>query len=424
MELIVSHIYTHMAILLQEIALRYNETDPKKLFWDYFAMYDLWKKVGSGAAMSPSVGRKQEMIDYLYGEVQDRYVNRILTAISKFAKLKEENNDVLRTSIKRLLHARKVKDRGEMHSVISDMSREGLLPDVEVSDIATQQRISTGNPARYIGKVSGIVAQMIQANLQSFVGYDKVAGEKGKEEAMINAPRGEFTPEEKGALVNLGFDIIAQGNSRARSNMVPSPYIHLDKLKDNSYVFFTADKSTIETLPDLKSAVEYLEKNWTSKLRMGRKGQDLTWSFPSTPEKPATSYQPPTPTPAPAPKPPREKLPSLPTNLPPIEPQFGGEESSRIPANWEKILGNYGYVWNEEEKMYKNPQRNTSIRFRPNNTSTVTSGSGKQKEFPNLGSLLRRLEHNRKKRHPAVTGEPAAQVTEEHYKQLYEFLYR
>ena len=411
-------------LLLKEIAIRYNETDPKKLFWDYFAMYDLWKKVGSGGEMSSfNFGRKQEMIDYLYGEVQDRYVNRILTVISKFImpKLKENNDDKLQKTVKRLLHARKMKDRVEMHSIIRDMSTEGWLPDVEVSDIATQQRISVGNPARYIGKVSGIVSQMIQANLQSFVGFDKVAGEKGKETQVINAPRGEFTPEEKRSLTNIGFDIIAQGNARARTVGASYPYIHLDKLKDNTYVFFTADKSTIETLPDFNSTIAYLEKDWVPKLRFGRKGQDLTWSWaqPATPT-PVPVAPPAAPEPTPAPAAPRSDIPSLPSNLPPLAGPTG-EKAVRIPPNWEKILGNYGYIWNEEENSYNNTQRNAKIKFRPNNTSVVTLSSGKTREFPNLGLLFRTLEHNKKKRHP---NEPVAQVTKENYKELYEFLYR
>jgi len=116
---------------------------------------------------------------------------------------------------------------------------------------------------------------------------------------------------------------------------------------------------------------------------------------------------------------PKEKLPSVPADLPPMATPFAGNEPKRVPANWEKVFSQYGYNWDDADKEYKNTERNMKIQQQPNGVFTVIFPSGNTKEVRNLGLLLRKLQHNREKRHK----EPAAQVTEANYKDLYRFLY-
>lgn len=120
---------------------------------------------------------------------------------------------------------------------------------------------------------------------------------------------------------------------------------------------------------------------------------------------------------------PREKLPPMPDNLPPLQTAFAGRDPKRLGGNWETILANYGYNWSEPDNAYKNEKREVMFQVQPNNSVKVLLPSGETKDFANIGLILRRLAHNRKKRHARKAGEPQAQVTEENYKMLYEFLY-
>lgn len=120
---------------------------------------------------------------------------------------------------------------------------------------------------------------------------------------------------------------------------------------------------------------------------------------------------------------PREKLPPMPDNLPPLQKPFAGREPKRLGGNWETVLANYGYNWSEPDNAYKNEKREVMFQVQPNNSVKVFLPSGGTKNFANIGLILRRLAHNRKKRHAGKAGEPQAQVTEENYKMLYEFLY-
>lgn len=117
---------------------------------------------------------------------------------------------------------------------------------------------------------------------------------------------------------------------------------------------------------------------------------------------------------------PGEKLPQMQKNLPPLPTGMTAGGTKQIGGNWEKILNGFGYNWSEEDKAYKNDARNVKIQIFQNNSARAVLPSGKQKDFNNLGSLLRALGHNRKKRHGK---EPTAQVAKENYKGLYEFLY-
>jgi hypothetical protein len=182
-----------MPILLKEISLNYTETDPKRLFWDYFAMYDLWRKVGSGHPTDMQTQRRMEIIDELFDIVQNRYAGAILADLMRSGiKVKEstdgDKNDgwgILNPKVsdkvtklaRQLLHARKMQNKEDMHSAISDLTTtgfgEGLLPQVGRQDIRTQQHISTTNPAGYLTKVSPIIARVFKSNLHFFIGHDK-----------------------------------------------------------------------------------------------------------------------------------------------------------------------------------------------------------------------------------------------------------
>lgn len=120
---------------------------------------------------------------------------------------------------------------------------------------------------------------------------------------------------------------------------------------------------------------------------------------------------------------PREKLPPMPDNLPPLQKPFAGRDPKRLGGNWETVLANYGYNWSEPDNAYKNEKREIMFQVQPNNSVKVLLPSGETKDFANIGLILRRLAHNRKKRHARKAGEPQAQVTKENYKMLYEFLY-
>jgi len=118
---------------------------------------------------------------------------------------------------------------------------------------------------------------------------------------------------------------------------------------------------------------------------------------------------------------PREKLPPMPDNLPPL--RTAGNEPKRLGGNWETVLAQYGYNWSEPDNAYKQETRNVLLQVQPNNSIKAFLPSGKIRDFENIGLLLRKLAHARKKRHARKAGEPQAQVTEENYKALYEFLY-
>jgi len=118
---------------------------------------------------------------------------------------------------------------------------------------------------------------------------------------------------------------------------------------------------------------------------------------------------------------PREKLPPMPSNLPPLATRPEGP--TRL-VTWEPVLTSFGYVWDEGNKVYRNDQRNVTLQVDGRtNSIKATFPSGKKKDYPNIGTLLRAMGHSKTKRHARKAGEPQAQVTEENYKALYEFLY-
>jgi hypothetical protein len=435
------YIYTHMGILLlKEIALRYTESTTIKLFWDYFAMYDLWKTVGSGATSNPQSEKRREMIDYIYGEVQDRFVNKLLTMIVKVGyPLKENEEDhpmadkwtVLKKLVKRLIHGRKTKDREEMHETITGLMGHlsripAIYPDIYPSEVEAQQRISVGNPARYLSKVSPLIARLIQSNLQFFVGYGNTAGEAGKESKVESSVRGELKPDEKATLMELGFTIIGKGNTAA--SLKNANRIYLDKLSDDSYIFFSADKTTIETFRYLQDAIEYVQREWKAKMRSGRGVDRFAVISPVLPKPaPRNPYGNPTPsslggsvtnpelTPPPVP-------PAVPTNIPALGAPMAGAQGKRLGPNWEQFMTNLGFTWSDVDNGYRNQSRDTSIQVQPDNSVRVFS-KGHTKNYPNLGVLFRRLNHQRTQAQPVAAGEPTAQINEANYRTLFRFLY-
>ncbi len=114
------------------------------------------------------------------------------------------------------------------------------------------------------------------------------------------------------------------------------------------------------------------------------------------------------------------KFPTMPDDLPKMATPMAGTESKRLGGNWEQQLAKFNYQWDEEAKEYKNPTLGTSIKFEPNLSSTVKTTKGQELRFANLGQLFIALEKNRKQRHGK---EPIAQVTENDFVKLYEFLY-
>lgn len=117
---------------------------------------------------------------------------------------------------------------------------------------------------------------------------------------------------------------------------------------------------------------------------------------------------------------PGEKLPQMPRNLPKMDTPFASDQPKRLAANWEKVMEKFGYKWSEADNGYKNEDRNMLIQIQPSNAARVFFPNGKSEVIPNLGKLFRRMQHNKNRRHKK---EPAAQVTEDNFKQLYEFLY-
>lgn len=117
---------------------------------------------------------------------------------------------------------------------------------------------------------------------------------------------------------------------------------------------------------------------------------------------------------------PGEKLPQMPRNLPKMDTPFASDEPKRLAANWEKVMEKFGYKWSEADNGYKNEERDVLVQVQPSNAVRVFFPNGKSETIPNLGKLFRIMKHNKNKRHKK---EPAAQVSEDNFKQLYEFLY-
>jgi uncharacterized protein YifE (UPF0438 family) len=126
----------------------------------------------------------------------------------------------------------------------------------------------------------------------------------------------------------------------------------------------------------------------------------------------------------------------------PAKPSFAspiavGDKPKRIPA-WEELLTRYGYTWNDKDSGYKNPKRKTILQFFPDNSAKIILPNGEEKNFPNIGAVVQRMELNKqkfapkrhpkrkgvsKKKLPPMKGEPEAQVTSENFKTLFEFFY-
>jgi hypothetical protein len=123
---------------------------------------------------------------------------------------------------------------------------------------------------------------------------------------------------------------------------------------------------------------------------------------------------------------PAEKLPLPAADLPPMEKPFATNAPKRLGGNWENILKDFGYDWNEDTDSYRNDKRGVRVQILGlRNSAEVTYAGGKKKTFATIGELLRAMGHARRRRHATVKvgQEPAAQVTNEDYKLLYEFLY-
>jgi len=104
-------------------------------------------------------------------------------------------------------------------------------------------------------------------------------------------------------------------------------------------------------------------------------------------------------------------------------PSISGEELKRLSAAWEKILNNYGYYWEESENYYKNNIRDVIIKIYQDDSVKVNILSkNREIRFNNLGLLFRKLKHNKDKRHNTEK-EPEAQLKENHFKDLFRFLY-
>ena len=420
------HIYKHMSILLlKEIALRYMEKDGKKQFWDFYAMYDLWRTVGSGGtASSPTSEKRQAMVDNVFEQVTKAFAKTIIANLIKFGgyKLKEDvDRGQVSKFIKQLMSGLKMSDWMEVYSAIDQMmdieqktsslffGRFGVSP----ADIKAQKRISIGNPARYLQFVSPIVARLIRNNYQVIGGQGDVGAELEKPEILINASRGEFSDTERETLMNLGLSIIAPGNATA--NIIRGMIrVHLDKLKDGRFLFYTLDKSTIEVFPTFEETVQYIMKDWRKKLPV--QGFDRVYRPPA----------PAAPKPAPEPEPQKPVVPPAPANI--QQPTMAGDAPKRLGGQWEAVFQKYGYDWNEEKKQYINPKTGVKIEVFPNNSIQAYAPDGRMRQYPNLGTVLRMMAHNKRRRHPAETpaapaGEPKAQVTEADYKNLYRFLY-
>lgn len=119
--------------------------------------------------------------------------------------------------------------------------------------------------------------------------------------------------------------------------------------------------------------------------------------------------------------------PELPPGVPPLGTPMAGKTPKRLVA-LEKELERMGYKWSEEEQMYKNTERGSSITIFPDNSSLAKNNTGKEYNFSNLGELLKKLYANRAQ--PAAQTEPSTvppapstPLTEAHYKTLFNFLY-
>lgn len=135
--------------------------------------------------------------------------------------------------------------------------------------------------------------------------------------------------------------------------------------------------------------------------------------------------EPEVPSPAPTVEPPAAPepysiAPQLPPGIPPLGAPMAGKNPKRLMA-MEQELEKYGYKWSEEDQVYKNDEWQSTITINQDNSSVVRV-QGKEFTFPNLGELFKKLALNKQKRYTNAA-EPSAQITETHYKTLFNFLY-
>lgn len=462
-------------VMLKEVALRYEGIAPIQLFWDYLAMHILWQLAGSEPKDGTRgfIGRKAENIDNLYKQITYKLSNTILSEIQNIGlKLKEAYLDTPNSPHQQLLkvgkelqHALTVENYEEIHSAIKQFLRLELdnalisnsydatfsLPRYEIKEMFRFE----ANPVRFFDKVSPIVSRQLKANLDLFVPHDQIDSEKGMVQKMISAPRGKFTYEEIEKILDIKLNVIAQGN--ATSGYGINPKIHLDKLSDGTFIFFMSDRSDIKTFPDADAAISFIQTRYGTTLNKSRYGRGYN---ALSPEEMPSATPPPSPTPpiAPTPSPtsapenpvghktpsstssqspdtipastvsPINFAPPLPTGTPALGTPMAGKTPKRLVA-LEKELERMGYKWSEEEQMYKNAERGSSITIFPDNSSLAKSNTGKEYNFSNLGELLKMMYTNRSQTTPSVdptsppNPNPTASLTEMHYKSLFKFLY-
>jgi hypothetical protein len=410
------HIYIYMAILLQELTtpIRYTSKDPRQMLYDFTAAYELWRRLGSESS-EPIPQARQKIIDLLFQTVTEKFAAELLTHATKaLVNYKDQHQKEYATVLKKMDHDLKMHDAKELASDIRDTffvlfakngGRIGNMG-IERSDVRTSQKLA--HPARLITHVSPIVARIIKANLHYFGPVDKIGAELGKDEKVISAPRGVWTPEEKEKVMALGLDIIGAGNSQSRGSS-GQERLSFDKLKDGRYLYFSNDKMTIEEFDTFEDALSYLIQNKAK--FSGRKGQDRAY----IPTPTAQPSQPAPPDLVPAPK-------------SPLQPLAVGAVPKRLSSNWEKVLAGFHYDWNDAEHGYvKNlsDDRMIKIVVMPDNTTTAIFPNGKTRHFPNLGEMFRTLAHSKTRRQANKADEPQvkAQVTEANFKDLYQFLY-
>lgn len=423
-----------MTNLLKEITIQYSPK-LKTLHWDYFAMYLLWAKIGSEGlnraradSEIPS-GRRQELIDDVYEQIAHAFAEKLIRASETYNYDSYQNKESIQI-IKRLKHYKNTNNLLEMHGAIVDVLKLfqantwnvfdpgneniGFFPQI-ISDL-----LYTKNPSIFIGDTSPIISKIIKSNLHFFVSRDKVDVEKSRK-TLINKPAIAFTDEEIRILTQAGMDIIENGF--AKLNYEP-PKTILKKIAPDTFIIKPSEESDgINIEYSLNDAYKYIQTlnrqrhrtpGWGYNLIVPTEApkevpDDIPMTFPKRPEKVPD---------------PTGKVPHRFRNLPPLDTSMTGNTSKRVGAGIESVFKNYGYEWSDIHNGYENPVRNVLIQIKQDNSANVTLRTiGREITYPNLGALLRKLAHNKKKRH-SVTENTTISRHSKKYKDIYKLLYK
>lgn len=403
-----------MALLLREITtpLRYHGKDDT-IFFDYYAMYDLWRRVGNSPNNQsllqgppyPTQARTK-IIDQVFEQVSKQFADYMLKTIAKNLKqvLDTNPNNIandIKKAVNNLQHSNKVNDLVGVYSAINDFFEIQrsvpflfkFSPLLSNSKIINQRSISLSNPARYLNKVSPLISSLIKSNLQYFGDYDKTRQEMEKDKKALQATRIPFSKEEENKLIHIGFEIIAPGKSYLP---LQNTYerLYIDKLEDNTFILFNAAHTKIHEFPEIDGAVGYVIKNYSKQLPRIKAIQASPTQF----------------------KHPPRTIDINPADL--SGKDFGDQVSNdtftkQLGSNFEQVLSKYGYKWDENTKSYKNSS-DDEIKIFNDNSAKLYKNNGGLEQFKNLGLLLRGLAHGNL---------PVSQLTELHFKTLFKFLY-